>query len=159
MKVGQDAVRRAGLASWWEWDAGSTIFFWRWPSEYKKDVRDGLEVCVEGQLPEYWASQRWPEKPKEREQLRQKLFKPVLKIYIAKGFVLSLTSFFAVLKGEDNIKIVYEATKSLLNESIWAPNFFLPTVDSVLRNAETTTWYGDIDLGEMFLNYFFWMRS
>ena len=78
----------------------------------------------------------------------------MLKNYIAKGFVLSLTSFFAVLKGEDNIRIVYDATKSLLNESIWAPNFFLPAVDSVLRNAETTTWYGDIDLGEMFLNNF-----
>ena len=57
LKVGRDAVRSAGMASWWEWDARSTIFFWRWPSEYKKDVRDGLEVCVEGQLPEYWASQ------------------------------------------------------------------------------------------------------
>ena len=77
----------------------------------------------------------------------------MLKIYIAKGFVLSLTSFFAVLKSEDDIRIVDDATKSLLNESIWAPNFFLRTV-SVLRNAETTTWYGDIDLGEMLLNYF-----
>jgi len=154
LKVGRDAIRRAGLSSWWEWDAGSTLFFWRWPSEYKKDVRDGLEVCVEGQLPEYWARQRWPENPKEREQLRQKLFKPVSKHYIARGFVKSLTSFFAVAKGEDDIRIVYDATKSFLNEAIWAPNFFLPTVDSVLRNSTTETWYGDIDLGEMFLNYF-----
>ena len=154
LKVGRDAIRRAGLASWWEWDAGSTLFFWRWPEEYKKDVRDGLEVCVEGQLPEYWAKQRWPENPKEREQLRQKLFKPVSKNYIARGFVKSLISFFAVLKGLDDIRIVYDATKSFLNEAIWAPNFFLPTVDSVLRNADTQTWYGDIDLGEMFLNYF-----
>ncbi len=83
LKVGRDAIRRAGLSSWWEWDAGSTLLFWRWPEEYKKDVRDGLEVCVEGQLPEYWAKQRWPENPKEREQLRKKLFKPVSKRYIA----------------------------------------------------------------------------
>ena len=27
-------------------------------------------------------------------------------------------------------------------------------MDSVLRNADSDTWYGDIDLGEMFLNYF-----
>ena len=154
LKVGRDAVRRAGLASWWEWDAGSSLFFWRWPAEYKKDVRDGLEVCVEGQLPEYWARQNWPKDLAEREQLKKKLYKPVFKNYIARGFVKSLTSFFAVLKGEDDIRIVYDATKSLLNESIWAPNFFLPTVDSVLRNADTNTWYGDIDLGEMFLNYF-----
>ena len=154
LKVGRDAVRRAGLSSWWEWDAGSTLFFWRWPAEYKKDVRDGLEVCVEGQLPEYWAKQRWPENQSEREQLKKKLHKPVSKNYITRGFVKSLISFFAVLKGETDIRIVYDATKSGLNESIWAPNFFLPTVDSVLRNADSDTWYGDIDLGEMFLNYF-----
>ena len=154
LKVGRDAVRRAGLSSWWEWDAGSTLFFWRWPSEYKKDVRDGLEVCVEGQLPEFWAKQRWPDKQSERDQLKKKLHKPVSKNYITRGFVKSLISFFAVLKGESDIRIVYDATKSGLNESIWAPNFFLPTVDSVLRNADSDTWYGDIDLGEMFLNYF-----
>ena len=57
LKVGQDAITRAGLVSWWEWDAGSTLFFWRWPSEYKKDVRDGLKVFVEGQLQEYLARQ------------------------------------------------------------------------------------------------------
>ena len=154
LKVGRDAIRRAGLSSWWEWDAGSTLFFWRWPTEYKKDVRDGLEVCVEGQLPEYWARQRWPEDEREREQLRKKLHKPVSKDYITRGFVKSLTSFFAVLKGLTDIRIVYDASKSGLNENIWAPNFFLPTVDSVLRNADTNTWFGDIDLGEMFLNYF-----
>ena len=52
---------------------GSSLFFWRWPAEYKKDVRDGLEVCVEGQLPEYWARQDWPKDLAEREQLKKKL--------------------------------------------------------------------------------------
>lgn len=46
LRVGRDTIRRAGLSSWWEWDAGSTLFFWRWPSEYKKDVQDGLKVCI-----------------------------------------------------------------------------------------------------------------
>ena len=154
LKVGRDAIRRACLASWWEWDGGSTLFFWRWPKEYRKDVRDGLEVCVEGQLPEFWARQRWPEDPLEREQLKKKLHKPIVKEYITRGFVISLTGFFAVAKGEGDIRIVYDATKSGLNECIWAPNFVLPTVDSVMRNASFDTWYGDIDLGEMFLNYF-----
>lgn len=154
LRVGRDAIRRACSASWWEWDGGSTLFFWRWPKEYRKDVRDGLEVCVEGQLPEFWARQRWPEDPLEREQLKKKLHKPIVKEYITRGFVISLTGFFAVAKGEGDIRIVYDATKSGLNESIWAPNFILPTIDSVMRNASFDTWYGDIDLGEMFLNYF-----
>ena len=131
----------------------STLFFWRWPSEYKKDVRDGLEVCVEDQLPEYWARQQWPEDKSKREQLK-KLHKPVSKNYITRGFIKSLIAFFEVLKGENDIRIVYDAKKSGLNESIWAPNFLLPTVESVLRNADSDTWSGDIDLGEFFLNYF-----
>ena len=35
-----------------------------------------------------------------------------------------------------------------------APNFALPTIDLVLRNSDSKTWFSDIDLGEMFLNYF-----
>lgn len=50
--------------------------------------------------------------------------------------------------------MVYDATKSGVNEATWAPSFFLPTIDSVLRNAGLTSYFGDIDLGDMFLNYF-----
>ena len=31
--------------------------------------------------------------------------------------------------------------------------FFLLTINSILHNADDNTWFGDIDLGEMFLNY------
>ena len=74
--------------------------------------------------------------------------------YIQPGEVNSLTGFFAVPKGEDDIQIVYDATACGLNEALWAPNFALPTIDSVLRNASQNSWFSDIDLGEMFLNYF-----
>lgn len=66
----------------------------------------------------------------------------------------SLTSFFAVPKGEGDIRVVYDATRSGLNNAIWTPNFCLPTMDTVLANADENTYFGDIDLGEMFLNYF-----
>ena len=49
--------------------------------------------------------------------------------------------------------MVYDATKCGLNTTLWTPNFFLPTTNSILRNADDETWFGDIDLGEMFLNY------
>lgn len=66
----------------------------------------------------------------------------------------SLISFFAVPKGEEDIRMVYNATKCGLNEVIWSPNFFLPTVATVVQSATPDTFFGDIDLGEMFLNYF-----
>ena len=43
----------------------------------------------------------------------------------------------------------------LQNAALWCPKFFLPTIDSILRNASKDTWFGDLDLGEMFLN--FWL--
>lgn len=53
-----------------------------------------------------------------------------------------------------DIQVVYDVTKSGLNAAIWSPNFCLPTMASVLQNANYSTFYGDIDIGEMFLNYF-----
>lgn len=89
-----------------------------------------------------------------RTQLEDKIKKVVERGYIVPGYVKSLTSFFAVPKGEGDIRVVYDATRSGLNDAIWTPNFFLPTMSSVLASADDTTFFGDIDLGEMFLNYF-----
>jgi hypothetical protein len=44
LAVGKDAVVRAANASWWNWDDGSTPFFWRWKPEYVKRIRDGVPV-------------------------------------------------------------------------------------------------------------------
>jgi hypothetical protein len=49
--------------------------------------------------------------------------------------------------------MVYDATKSGLNDSLWAPSFGLPTMDSTLRSIDFNTYVGDLDLGEMFLNF------
>lgn len=40
-----------------------------------------------------------------------------------------------------------------LNDVLWTLNFGLPTVDSALINTDSGMWFGDIDLGEMFSNY------
>jgi hypothetical protein len=49
--------------------------------------------------------------------------------------------------------MVYDGTKSGLNEMLWAPWFPLPTVDSLLCSVESGTWMADNDVGEMFLNF------
>lgn len=153
--VGIDAIRRALGASFWEWDDGSTILFWRWPDTHRQELRDGLKVWFRRvDLPKFWGKQKWPDDKTQGDQLKDKLTKVVNRRYIVPGFVKSLTSFFAVPKGTDDIRIVYDATKSGLNNAIWTPNFCLPTMVSVLNNADDKTFYGDIDIGEMFLNYF-----
>ena len=54
----------------------------------------------------------------------------------------------------EDIRLVYDDTKSKLNDAVFSPNFFLPFLDSVLMWVNVDTWLADLDLGEMFLNYF-----
>jgi hypothetical protein len=38
IEVGREAVGRAANSTWWNWDAGSTLYFWRWPTWTKRSV-------------------------------------------------------------------------------------------------------------------------
>jgi hypothetical protein len=167
LEIGRDALRRAGFSTFMDWTGGSTLYFWRWPKEYMKRIRDGLQVLVSGKLPSYHAPQQFPSDPIQKERMRQKLAKVCgtrkncndydyvnHRGYIGDGLVSSRTNCFAVDKGEHDIRMVYDASKSQLNAALWAPNFMMPNIDSVLNNATLSSWFGDIDLGEMFLNYF-----
>ena len=85
--------------------------------------------------------------------MREKLAGVRQKRYIDKGHVKSLTSYFGVPKGERDIRMVYDATRSGLNASLWAPGFGLPMVDSMVRGVDEGSFMGDLDIGEMFLNF------
>jgi hypothetical protein len=58
-----------------------------------------------------------------------------------------------VLKGEDDIRMVYDGSVSGLNDSMWIPGFALPTINTHLRAVEAETYMADVDVGEMFLNF------
>jgi hypothetical protein len=49
--------------------------------------------------------------------------------------------------------MVYDASVSGLNDSIWIPPFPLPTLKTHLRAVEEGTFMADLDIGEMFLNF------
>ena len=155
MVVGTDALRRLAFASWWSWDIGSMLLYWRWPWRYQKSIWDGTKLFVKReQLPKHFKRQMWPSVSKHKEQMAAKIGKVGDQGYILPGEVNSLTGFFVVPKGTKDIRIVYNATACGLNHTLWSQNFALPTIDAVLRGANQDTWFSDIDLGEMFLNYF-----
>ena len=54
----------------------------------------------------------------------------------------------------DDIQIIYDTTACGLNAALWASYFVLPTIKLVLHNLDSRTWFSDIELGKMFLNYF-----
>ena len=161
--AGQDAVARAAGASWWDWTVGSRLFFWRWPKWYQRTALEGMPVFYTKHLKNYTAYQpdEWDEDTKDKQG--KKLNKVLERRYVSllgtatltesANPVKSWTSFFSVPKGEDDIRMVYDASKSGLNDSIWVPRFPLPTINTHLRAVEPGTWMGDLDIGEMFLNF------
>jgi len=61
--------------------------------------------------------------------------------------VKSLTGFFSVPKDEDDICMVYDASALGLNDALWALNFGLPDVDSLLSQVARYTYLADNDVG------------
>lgn len=88
-----------------------------------------------------------------RGKIKEKLEAIYCKGYIEHCSKQSLTSYFAVPKGESDVCMVYDATRSGLNESIWVPSSSLPQAEALTDLLEPTSWMGDIDMGEHFLNF------
>ena len=82
-------------------------------------------------------------KPEEIKVLREKLGKVIGKRYLnlPDSKLLSLIKFFAVPKGVvdgevQDWRIVYHAGAHGLNDCVWAPLFWLPSMDSMLRTLD-----------------------
>jgi hypothetical protein len=150
---GRDCIRRCSWASWWEWDIGSWPMHWRWPIEYQVQIRDGLPPCFNRQPDSVTIPQRGESDPVIREQVRKKLAKAQDKGYLDAGPVRALTLFFTVPKGDSDVRVVYNGTKSGLNDCLWAPWFRLPTIEQHLRAMRPGTFLADLDIGEQFHNF------
>ena len=151
--VGRDCLLRACSADWWEWKLGSTLFFWRWPKEMRVPARDGYPVWWLTSPPNNKRPQPPERDPVIRDKVSEKLRTVRSKGYIVPGKVLNLTSYFAVPKGDSDIRVVYDATRSGLNSCIWVPSFSLPGAEAVLDMMDTSSYMMDMDLGEMFYNF------
>ena len=153
LEGGMDAMRQATCSSWWEWDQGSRIHFWRWPEEYLETARDGVKTRFKSVPPHWVVPQKTPSDERKAKLMKGKIQKVLDRGYIGPGRVTSLMNVFDVPKGEDDIRLVYDGTKSKLNDNLFAPWFPLPTIDSLLRSIDETTWCGDNDIGEQFHNF------
>ena len=64
----------------------------------------------------------------------------------------NINMLFYVPKGEDDIRLVYDLTASVLNDVLWEPKFWIPSVDNVLDVDTYLSWFGEIEAVEMFHN-------
>lgn len=75
------------------------------------------------------------------------------KSYLEQGSVSSLLHYFAVPKGDSDIRVVYDGTFSGLNDTLWSPNFFLPSARHAGELLNYSSWLSDMDFGEFFHNF------
>jgi hypothetical protein len=113
--VGGDAVARSAASTWWNWEDGSRPIHWRWPVEYRVIICDGLPVHFLHTMLPYRIPQGDEKDPATKTQLIANLQKARDQRYIAGGRVDLLTAFFAVKKGEDDVRPVYDGSISGLN--------------------------------------------
>jgi hypothetical protein len=108
--IGRDCILRVADSTWWLWDGGSTPFFWLWLDEFRKSIRDGTPLWLDmDAVPEYRRPQR-DEVNSVRKMMKEKLDTVRVRRYVESGLVSALTSFFAVMKGDDDIRIVFNGT-------------------------------------------------
>eukprot|EP00984_Skeletonema_dohrnii_P009298 scaffold3548_cov79-Skeletonema_dohrnii-CCMP3373.AAC.5 len=141
-------------ADWFEYKRGSQIHYFRFPPIYQKMARDGVKVFFEKKGPSSKRRQRTIDDPELRKKVRKKLEKVIDRGYIVEAGISlkSLIKYFPVPKGEDDIRMVYDATANELNEAVWCPSFWLPTVESMIRALDCNSFMLDRDIGEHFLN-------
>ena len=104
--------------------------------------------------PSYTTPQPKDKDPDSKRKTEEKLQEVMDRGYLNNDqVILSLTLFFHVPKGDDDIRVVYDGTKCGLNDAVWVPTFFLPTIQTHLRAVVQGTHMCDVDIGEMFLNF------
>lgn len=146
-------MRRTWKSTWWAWDAGSALFFWTWPEWYQPCIAEEIKPCLRPDFACYTEKQPPEKDPKVAKKVLGKL------AVVMKGYVVwnpnikSYTHYFLVPKGLEDICMVYNLSKSGLNLCLWVPRFPLPHLDTHLRVVVQGTWMGDLDLGEMLLNF------
>jgi len=156
-KAIDDCVRRANGSDWWTWADGSRLFFWRW-GEWWKDARDGVPLFHKSEA-KPWFGRNFPApSPEAEEKLRQKEDILWFRRYLECGFITMMVSRFGVPK-PGNIRCVWDSKRSGHNDTLWAPGFMMPTFQNLTNLVFSRGWQGDMDIGEMFLNYLMYFKD
>jgi hypothetical protein len=116
--VGRECIWRSVGADWWEWREGSTLMFWRWPKYARKMALEGHKPWFRSPPTARRTPQREEKDAAMRERIQVKLEVPLKRRYIVPGHVSTLTNYFAVPKGETDLRMVYDASKSGLNDCL-----------------------------------------
>ncbi|KAL3816316.1 hypothetical protein ACHAXA_008387 [Cyclostephanos tholiformis] len=160
-KMGQDQqaiasfLRHSCHKSWFEYNAGLRLIFFRFPGMYMREARDGVKMFFEKPGPMMRSAQATINDSGIQTKVREKIAKVIWMRYLnTEGVVIKLNiKYFAGPKGDEDIHMVYDTTANNLNDAVWVLTFWLPTIDMPVQNVGQESWMMDRDVGDMFLNY------
>ena len=154
--LGMSTLGQIRLSSWWEWTDGSVPLFWRWNGQEQiSAVRDDMKIFVSSSLPRSHRKTKPPRFDSESLPLvAGKIDSMISKSYLETGRVNTFLHYFAVPKGDSDIRVVFDGTSCGLNECLWSPNFFFPTAKNASELLGFETWMVDVYFGEFFHNFF-----
>eukprot|EP00986_Skeletonema_menzelii_P016382 scaffold14397_cov80-Skeletonema_menzelii.AAC.1 len=133
----ENVIRRVKAASYWEWHRGSRLFFWRFPSEFRDDARDGVEFFkfFKGDTLPTGLFPNIPSESREAElATRKKIFKLWRRWYLEEGPVKLVIPRFSIVKAMEgdvvtDIRVIWDCKANGHNKGLWAPGFMLPGAD------------------------------
>jgi hypothetical protein len=104
--------------------ADGALLFWRWPPDYVESARVGIAPMFNTEPPTNQDKQPPYKEDEVWEKVKAKLEKVLAKGYIELvdiELVEAMMFMFHVDKGANDIRLVYDGTRSRLNESVHAP--------------------------------------
>ena len=149
----RDCLGRLANSNWFEWLDGSRTHFWRWPERWLLEARDGSKPWVTSRAPRRHI---WPQFPQEEwmEDVEvEKLAKLINRRYIERGRVDVVIPRMCVPKGDDDVRVVWDMTRNMVNPGTYASTFYLLGIYSLVDRIDAGMWIADFDCGEMFNNY------
>ncbi len=123
-QLGKDCAAILGIlwhsfhTSWFEYHADSHLIHSQFPPRHWEMARDGMPVYFERPGPTTQDAQPSVSNPRLLEMAKLKILKVVKRRYLHTSDVnlKSLIKYFAVPKGEEDIRLVYDAMANRLNE-------------------------------------------
>lgn len=127
-------------STWWQWMSGSAPVFWRWNgSKQILAARDGMRIFVQSTLPRSQKGVKLPRFDTDtRKMVASKIETMAAKSYLESGSVKTSLHYFAVAKGESDIRVVFDGTSCGLNEALWSQTFSSPLPETPLNCCPST---------------------
>ncbi|KAL7576485.1 hypothetical protein ACA910_017989 [Epithemia clementina (nom. ined.)] len=144
---GREACLHADQATFWNWNVRSVPFFWRWPPEFQTNIALGLRPMWTHLPCRQIDPQHNLGDQATLDLIREKIDDVQAKRYVVPKLCLATMNYFSVPKGDSDVRMVYNGTKSGLNESLYAPWFPLPDSEGLTRTLESNYWCVDNDYG------------